>query len=317
MRRFYPLLLLVLVGCGASEAGVRASIAKSPESLQEPKHARLEAARPKADADTKPALVISLPATATAKAGKFVKLEATTSLPKIHWVKSNEDDDLNLLDEEFNSPTLKTLAWATAPGEYRVRAYGGDSISNECVITVAEDDAARRPGPQGPPGPPGPSGPQGPPGPQGPEGPEGPPGPPSPIDPGPGPGPDPKPPGPAPVTAAKLLVVIITDTNNSAQQAAVGDFLKDKYFAVGSGPLVPKDSLYGQGHKWVWYTSESTTDNGQIKAVYASQIAANSGYPTVIIKNLQTGDWLNQAPEDMKLPKTLATMQALVRKYSP
>ena len=97
-----------------------------------------------------------------------------------------------------------------------------------------------------------------------------------------------------------------SDTN---WQTTIGTFLRDPYFAVGSGTLVPKDSIFGKGHKWVWYTSESVTDGGVIKNLYAQQIAANTGYPVVVIKNLQTGDWLNQSAADLQLPKTTAAMQ--------
>jgi hypothetical protein len=293
MTRFLPLLLcLLLAGCPSSRGS------ESRVKTDQPKTARVKA-------DSAPQAEIRIPDKLTIKAGKIIKIEAKTSLSRVRWVKSDEEDDLNLLDEDFNSSPLKTLAWAMPAGEYGVRAYGGDSISNECVITVVDGDSAK----------PGPPGPRGPPGPQGPEGPEGPQGPPGPPSPSPGPAPQPPPPDPVPVKVARLMLVFIVEAGKPSP--AAGALLSDPYFAVGNGRLIPPDSLWAKGHRYVPYTSASVANNGPISSIYAQQIATSGSYPLVIILNADTMDWLNRSPADMKLPANVAGMKALLGKYTP
>ena len=294
MTRLLPLLLiLAIAGCARSHG--------ADKSLPDPQTAErlksIAVGKPKAAGDPVPTTAITIPATLTAKAGKTVKIEATTTLPKIHWTKADDDDDLNVLDEEFNPSPLKTLAWSMVPGEYTVRAYGGDAISNPCVLTITENDGAK-PGPQGP------IGPEGPPGPVGPQGP-----------PGVGPPAPPAPPSPAPVQAARLLVTIITDSTNVAQNAAIKTLMSDPYFAIGSGPRVPPDALFRKGHRVFWVTTTSTTVN--VKTQFAAEIAAAGGYPIVSVRDLATGTWLNTAKADLVPPGNAASMKTMLLKFTP
>ncbi len=301
MKRFLPLLLCILVGC----AGAHGS---APDKTNTAAVHRVKAGPvdppPGPPPDALP--TIRLPETLTIKVGKWVTITADTTLPRVRWIKSDDDDDLNVEDEDFYPQPLKTRIWSMSPGEYRLMADGADSNrnavhSNWLVVTVVESESSR-PGPPGPRGPPGPQGERGPKGDKGDPGGD-------PVPPEPNP-PDPQP----PVKAARLLLIFIVEAGKPSP--AAGALLSDSYFAVGNGKLIPPDSLWAKGHRYRAYTSASVAGNGPISSIYAQPIAAAGSYPLVIIMNADTSDWLNRSPADMKLPPNVAGMKALLSKYT-
>lgn len=61
--------------------------------------------------------------------------------------------------------------------------------------------------------------------------------------------------------------------------------------------------------------SETDTDGRKISDKYREQIEANGGLPVVVIMD-SAAKWLNQKPEDMRLPKTEEGIRQLIRRYS-
>lgn len=300
MKRFLPILLLLIVGC----ANGQANDSGTPAAVHHFKAAPVKAVF---KADPAPQASVTLPESLTVKAGNWKFITADTTLPHIKWIIGDATDDLNMLPEELLVKPLITGVWSMTPGEYRIMAVGADASqqpieSNWCIITIIENDAAK-------PGPPGPPGPRGPPGEQGPKGDTGPQGPPG-GDPVPPP-PDPQP----PVKAARLVLIFIVEAGKPSPVA--GALLSDPYFAVGSGKLIPADSLWAKGHRYLPYTSASVAGNGPISSIYAREIAASGSYPLVIIMNADTMDWLNRSPADMRLPPNVAGMKALLSRYTP
>lgn len=288
MNRFLPLLLCLLVGCTWAHGSTSDKTLKS------------KAARVKADPapdpippspnppEPPPVVVpsVSLPATLTVKAGGWLFITAATNCQHVIWLEDDPENNLNVFPEELLVNKFVTVVSSMVPGEYRIMAVAAaadqPAESNWCVITVT--------GAQPPPAPPTPL--------------------PTPNPPTPNP---PNPPAPVPVTAAKLLIVVITDANKPTTQ--VDALFSDPYFAIGSGRLVPADSLWAKGHRYVRYTSASTPAGVPVTTTYAAQIAANGGYPPIILMDQVTHKVLNSGA-DLALPASVSSFKTLIARYT-
>ncbi len=188
------------------------------------------------------------------------------------------------------------MAWALTPGEYGVRAYGGDSISNECIVVVTENESAK-PGPPGPRGPPGPAGPKGD---KGDTGETGPPGPPAP-GPNPPPGPGPNPPTPI-VKAVKLIVRTVDNAELRGRTPGLARFMADPYW----------QTVRSKGHD----VRQFNSTNADAMSAYDEQIRLNGGLPTIIIMDAVGNRWLNKDQADLKLPGSASSLKALLMKFT-
>lgn len=223
---------------------------------------------------------LELPAQIDADIGDWVEVTAKTNCKRVTWRVI--DRGLKKFPDRQLIDPLSTVVSSLIPGSYRlegIAARGDVPIYAETIIVLH--------GPQPPPAPtPVPV-------------------PPQPAPPVPVPTPTPVPPPPAPPsnpTAAKLWIVTVD--NVLSRDAKTAQVLTNVTFW---------SDLKNQGHQWM---KLNTTEKAA--AAYATQVKANGGVPCVIIMDASKTDhnWLNQNPDDMKLPGTVEGLKALISKYT-
>lgn len=124
---------------------------------------------------------------------------------------------------------------------------------------------------------------------------------PAPTPPGPNPPPNPAPtPTPAPALAKNLWIVVVDDS--LARTAAVTSILTDPFWR----------NLPTGRYK---YTIEDINSPG-VKEKYAGALKMNGGEPVIIIFDADARKWLNQNPDDLRLPLTLDGLRQLISKYN-
>lgn len=227
-----------------------------------------------------PVPTLTLPAEVEGNVGEFIKVAATTNASHVRWVPLEKG--LAVFPGEMLRDSTSTVVMSATAGQYKLLAYAAlGGVPTDPVTTMVVVN-----GPQPPPAP-------------------------API---PGPAPDPTPaPTPAPVpppapnlTAAKLWIVTIDDASKrSATTAAV---LSD---------MTTWNGFTAQGHQW-----RKLNISEPQAAKFKQMVDANGGIPAIVIMDSvkalagQPHSWLNQNPDDLKLPATAAGLKALVAKYT-
>lgn len=222
------------------------------------------------------AVFLELPAQVDGEAGSFIKIQAKTNGTHVRWVPM--DKNLAVFPGEMLKDSTATVVMSTVAGQYRLIAYTAlNDMPSDPVITMVVVH-----GPQPPPVPP----PQPQPTPQ-----------PVPVPP-----PQPVPP-PAPNPVATRLSIVIVDNvlNRDVRTMAI---MNDISFW---------NAVRAQGHS-VFFVN--TTQPDAIK--YKTQVDTNGGVPCIVIMDAAKTDhnWLNQNPDDLKLPASTAGIQNLINRYS-
>ena len=237
---------------------------------------------------------ISLPSVIEAEIGDFVELIANTNCKRVTFKAI--DKGIKLPPDRQRPDPLSTFGVGLQPGSYRVEAFGAKND----VVAVAETVVLLH-GPQPPPAPPTPPTP---------------PQPPTPPTP-------PTPPGPTPTpvnTASKLWIVVVDNI--------LGRDIRTT--SVINDPVYWK-SLRDQGHM-VQFLNTTQADAQKYTEMMRANVPKNADgtYPPITDKkyvpvivimdkakvdNREPHNWLNQNPDDLKMPGSIPAAQALVNKY--
>lgn len=208
--------------------------------------------------------------------GAWIHVKSNTNCSDVQWF--SPDDNLNIFPQEQLKDATSTIVSSLTPGTYKLFAYTGNSAGiTRPVMTMIVIHGAQPP-PQPPPRPA------------------------PPVPPVPPPVPPAPPSPPAPATAAKLWIVVLDNAVSRSPQAAA--ILTD---------INLRNALQAQGH-----TLEELNLSMPRAQLFKQQVNVLGGVPCVVILDptKTKGNWLNQNPQDMRMPDSAAGFQALVAKYS-
>lgn len=275
-----PLLLCLFSGCVKSASG------EFTEKLKSLEVKKLSTPFPEKKADPTPIVPTLTIQDISVQLGDSVIVQPVTNCKSISYYAIDKGIGFTPPKYLNQAYSLDLVGVAILPGQFRMLAIGtlNDVMTSPVLFNITVQGA------------------------------QPPPSPPSPVNPPPD-----NPPTPPAPTATNLQIIVLSDPNASAaDQQALNTVLSDSYFAVGSGKIIPPDSLAAKGHKFVRYTVNQVNLSGTpLKTVYAAQITANNGnFPMMILLD-SSGNWLNTSPADLSVPGTKVAWKTRLSKFTP